>query len=258
MSDKTFLRKLGLNLPADSKGELADKARSAEDWYNWRIEMRNAYPIRYFLNEEFAPMFIWPVTMPLEYMKDWIRYRTTHRHHIVKTGEEPGYSDTGTRMFHSSFNLLKDFVEVEKAHMWQWCHIKGSKERELVGADAGIAYLKWEMSLCKDIDVQNSPECADHSQAHKAKEIYALYNWWVHSWPNRAEPFEGADWDKLHAMREEVYSTGHSMASHLDTPEMTELQDDLYARATKLEAAYSAEDTKMFIRLAKVREGLWT
>jgi hypothetical protein len=58
-------------------------------------------------------------------------------------------------------------------------------------------------------------------------------------------------------MREEVYSTGHSMASHLDTPEMTELQKDLYARAAKLEEEYTSEDTEMFIRLAKVREGLW-
>jgi len=242
----SFLQKIGLGLPVDSKGNRATLPRTGEDWHDWRIEMRENYPIRYFLNEEFASTFIWPWKFPLERARDWVRYRTTRRHHIVKTGQEPGYMDSGDQMFYSAFNLLKEFVEVEKAHMWRWCE----DDSELKGADAGVAYLKWEMGLGKEGGL---------NQAENAKEIYELYNWWMHERPNRNDPYEHPDWDKYYELKTEIYGDrGFGIATHLDTPELKKLQDKIFGRAGEIEEREEREDEEMFIRLAKVRKGMWT
>ena len=242
----SFLQKIGLGLPVDSKGNRATLPRTGEDWHDWRIEMRENYPIRYFLNEEFASTFIWPWKFPLERARDWVRYRTTRRHHIVKTGQEPGYMDSGDQMFYSAFNLLKEFVEVEKAHMWRWCE----DDSELKGADAGVAYLKWEMGLGKEGGL---------NQAENAKEIYELYNWWVHERANRKDPYEHPDWDKYYELKKEIYGErGFGIATHLDTPELKELQDKIFGRVGEIEEREEREDEEMFIRLAKVRKGMWT
>ena len=243
----TFLQKIGLGLPIDSKGNRATLPRTGEDWHDWRIEMRENYPIRYFLNEEFASTFIWPWKFPLERARDWVRYRTTRRHHIVKTGQEPGYMDSGDQMFYSAFNLLKEFVEVEKAHMWKWCE----GDSDLRGADAGVAYLKWEMGL--------SEKEGGLNQAENAKEIYELYNWWVHERGNRKDPYEHPDWDRYYELKKEIYGErGFGIATHLDTPELKELQDKIFGRVGEIEEREEREDEEMFIRLAKVRKGMWT
>ena len=242
----SFLQKIGLGLPVDSKGNRATLPRTGEDWHDWRIEMRENYPIRYFLNEEFASTFIWPWKFPLERARDWVRYRTTRRHHIVKTGQEPGYMDSGDQMFYSAFNLLKEFVEVEKAHMWKWCE----GDSDLRGADAGVAYLKWEMGLGKEGGL---------NQAENAKEIYELYNWWVHERGNRKDPYEHPDWDRYYELKKEIYGErGFGIATHLDTPELKKLQDKIFGRAGEIEEREEREDEEMFIRLAKVRKGMWT
>ncbi len=82
--------------------------------------IRNITPIRYWLHNDAASLLIWPWSMRIARVNDWIRYRTYNRYHVVKTGMEPGYVDVTERMLHVNFNMLKDFVEIEKAHMWKW------------------------------------------------------------------------------------------------------------------------------------------
>ena len=214
-----------LKLPNDSKGNPPDMARSMEDWEEWDSEMKKDYPIRHFLNEEFASIFIWPITTRYKRVHDWVRYRTTRRMHIVKTGLEPGYYDADARMLHMNFNLLKDFVEVEKAHMF---NVFGSNDDlKLNDRDAGIAYLKWEMSL----------EDTPHNQADNAKEIYELYKWWVDERPNRVDPWA--------LVNDTLESTADNYKKK-------------YSKMDKLEAKYEKEDNKMLVRLVKIRSALWT
>ena len=220
-----------LKLPNDSKGNPPDMARSMEDWHEWESEMKKNYPIRHFLNEEFASIFIWPITMRYQRAHDWVKYRTTRRMHIVKTGLEPGYYDADTRMLHVNFNLLKDFVEVEKAHMF---NVFGSNDTlKLNDKDAGVAYLEWEMGLSK--------EEGGKDQAKNAKEIYELYTWWVIERPNRIDPMSLVnDTDILES------------TSDVDTYEKK------YGKVDKLEEKHRKEDEKMLTRLVKVRNALWT
>lgn len=205
-------------LPVDDKGLGPDVARSMEDWDSFKEYHKKHNPIRYFLNHEFEPMFVWPITHRVKRVTDWIKYRTYKRYHIVDTGLEPGYYDTDTKMFHACFNMLKEFVEVEKAHHWNWMG------ENLKGKDAGIAHLEWEMTI---------PEEWSRDQAKNAREIYELYEWWTIERPNRQDP-----WDLLNEDETEY--------------------DKKYGKMDKLEVKYAKEDQRMFIRLIKIRKALWT
>lgn len=43
----------------------------------------------------------------------WVKYRTTHRYHVLNLGTEPGYSDVMERLVHANFALLVSFMEIE-------------------------------------------------------------------------------------------------------------------------------------------------
>ncbi len=237
--EPSFLQKIGLGLPIDSKGNPPGRARTSEDWQDWNNEMQEHYPVRYFLNQKFNIYFI---TIPLQTAVYWIKHRTTQRYHILKTGEKPGYLDAGERMFYASFNLLKEFVEVEKAHI--------CGDEKLKGADAGIAHLKWEMNLTKEEGGAN--------QAALAEEVYELYIWWVHTRPNRENLNDTALAKKFYALEEEIYGTDFSISTSKDTEELKELREKYYKESTELETQYNKEDVDMFVRLAKIKDGLWT
>ena len=166
-------------LPVDGKGVESDEARSSNDWHEFREYHKEHNPIRYFINNDFESIFIWPWSMRLERAIDWVKYRTTRRYHIVNTGMEPGYSDVSERMLHVNFNMLKDFVEIEKAHMYEVFVNNG-----VTGNAAGVAHLMWEMGL------EEQEEFGNNQQAKNAREIYDLYNWWIDERPLRVEPME--------------------------------------------------------------------
>jgi len=163
---------------------------------------------------------------------DWVRFRTSRRYHIVNTGMEPGYYDTDTRMLHVNFNLLVDFVEIEKAWMNIWSDgFKYSKLpwfdrkfRRFRSPEDGIAYLNWEIE---------QTSCPGQSKA--AKTILEIYTWWKETRPNRPDPYVEANYYEV-------------------------FKDDLVEvqRVRKIEAKYDKEDEQMLIRLIKIRQFLWT
>ena len=221
-------------LPVDDKGLGPDVARSMEDWDSFKEYHKKHNPIRYFLHHEFEPMFVWPITHRVKRVTDWIKYRTYKRYHIVDTGLEPGYYDTDTKMLHACFNMLKEFVEVEKAYHWNWM---GANDLNLKGKDAGIAHLAWEMTI---------PENESRDQAKNAREIYELYEWWTIERPNRQDPWDLVDDTK----REEL-----NKDSRIDSREK---YNELYGEHDKLLKQHEDEDDEMFIRLIKIRKALWT
>jgi hypothetical protein len=242
-----MLDKIGLGLPRDSKGREADESRSAEDWDTWKNEMEEKYPIRYFLNQEFKAMFVWPITHRIQRVQEWVQYRTTRRYHIVNTGMTPGYSDVPERMLHVNFNMLKDFVEIEKAHMYEVFVNNG-----VTGNAAGVAHLMWEMGL------EEQEEFGNNQQAKNAREIYELYDWWVGERPFRVDPMETTEYNAYWKLRTELYGIGCVGCSDKDTPELKKLQTKAYKLSDKLDKQYAKEDEKNLIRLIKIREALWT
>ena len=203
------------------------------EWDNWREETKKKYPIGFFFRET-CPDLWWNLkyylTYPYKALRRVIRNHITMRYHMVNTGLKPNYYDTDIRMLHACFNLLVDFVEVEKANM-EIALVDGSEEKfgyrwyhrflKFRSPEAGMAYLNWEITLTEEDGT------GETSQAKAAKEVIALYNWWVHIRPTRADPYDG----------DAEFNPKFSI---------------------DLETQQLQEDEDMLIRLMKIRNNLWT
>ncbi len=174
---------------------------------------------------------------------DWIKYRTTRRYHVVNTGMEPGYADVTERMLHVNFNMLKDFVEIEVAHMWDW----GAQHKM---EQPGVSHLIWEMGL---------EGTQDNGQAEGAREIYELYDWWTNQRPYRVED-NTDDWDAYRKCSEEIYGDSDAlfMREDKDTSELRFLRKTWLDESNRIERNNLMEDEKMLVRLVKIRSALWT
>ena len=179
---KKILKKLKLSLPIDSKGNAPDLARSAEDWDDWRTEMKKEHSFLFWLNNT-LPTYRYPVTHRYQRWSEWVRYRLKRRCHIVNTGQAPGYMETGDRMFYANFNLLKEFVEGEKAWMNRW-NDEGVTRSEIKknGRKYGLKYLDWEISLNDNGTFEKNGYDGQSTSAQKIKDLYL---WWVDERPLR-------------------------------------------------------------------------
>ena len=235
-------------LPVDGKGVDSDVARSSNDWHEFREYHKEHNPIRYFINNDFEAIFIWPWSMRLRRLTDWVRYRTTRRYHVIKTGMKPGYSDVSEKMLHVNFNMLKDFIEVEKAYMWTW-HEKGTNNKS---EQPGVSHLVWEMGLDADNKFHNQ-------QSANAREQYELYDWWTNQRPYRVDDAL-EEWEEYHTLKKDIYGddANNFFRDDLDTPELEKLQKKWLTKSSKIEKYNLEEDEKNLIRLIKIRNSLWT
>ncbi len=175
---------------------------------------------------------------------DWIRYRTTRRYHIVDTKLEPGYHELDTKILHANFEMLVDFVEIEKAwlNIWSdrskynnlsWFTRKFKKFRS---PEDGIDYLNWEITETHE------------AQAKSAQEVLELYFWWKKIRPERKDPFELSQFDKYFP----------ETLSIVLSNTITDEQKSCLALISKIEQEQYNEDTDMLVRLIKIRNSLWT
>lgn len=90
--------------------------------------MDKKYAIWWIKHRLFAPSYLY------NDIKYWILYRTFKRYNVVKIKSlKPGWWDFDTRLLHSSFDLLVEFVEKGKSlerYMWDQDqeHITAEKE----------------------------------------------------------------------------------------------------------------------------------
>lgn len=251
---KKFRDWLAFNPPA---------AASIDDWNEFDERYRDQAPIRHYFYKTFPRKYWWPIKHRWERIEQWTRYRVA-RYHILDTGLEPGYYDKDTLMLNVNFNLLKDFVEVEKAWMEHVCNdtpyeinpllklIPFYKSATFSSRELGMAYLKWETTLDdpKLDKYSQSPE-----QARVAREIIELYTWWVDVRPARVEleydyPDEDDD-DKP-----DLYMLSDKWKE--DHPDETRAFREWSDAHHKQEEEWHAEDEAMLIRLIKIRRSLWT
>ena len=234
-------------------------AASGKEWHEYEKKQKET-PVRYWFAET-LPEIIEHVFWPFEKFHDlkyWIYYRFMPRHQYnkIETKLEPGYYDVDTRMLHGMFEMLVDFIEVEKA----WMHVI-SDEKPLTrrtswnfrDPKAGLAHLDWEISLG---DTSLPIEEQNPSQAFHAAESKELYNWWKNIRPNRPDPYESDAWDEYMKKidKDEYFMQSHDEA----TPEDDKKSKEMFNKTRNLEVLYNQEDEDMLIRLIKIRQGLWT
>lgn len=180
----------------------------------------------------------------------WIAFRTYDKYHVLKTDLKPGYYDIDTRILHSNFSLLVDFVEIEKASLqYFFASYEEAKNKSRVSfnkltkeqkKELGLQYLNWE--------IENDEEFFPKQQKVSAKEIKNLYLWWTEVRPSRIDPY-----DKYEEELDELSGSLNNM------PEKNKKKlINLYKKIGKLEDQYEKEDDAMLIRLMNVRRNLWT
>lgn len=234
-------------------------ALSAEGWDSFNREFKEKAAIRYWIHNDFRRRYVNPVRWKYRKLVDWIRYRTTDRYHVVKTGLEPGYAEKSEIMLYVNFTLLKDYVEVDLAR--RWLHTDEEKQSwyskyvpsyhlffPFRRPDLGIKYLEWASTLDDPTlpTYEQSP-----AQAEYAREVHILYKWWVDGRPGRV---------RLRPVRPQpidVDNVGLFVNYDYNSDEYKEYEAEL-DMASAQQDEWHKEDNEMLIRLIKTRDGLWT
>lgn len=243
---------------------------TAQEWYEWEINARTNKPVAFFINETLPSCFrtvFSAVFSPFTLLRRWIRYGIFDKYHVIKTGLRPNYYDADTRMLHGMFNLLVDFVEVEKAWMYvvfdeearkkysvPWWSIGRLRFKSFRSAEAGLAHLDWESTL--DDPTLSSYEFSK-SQAETAREILFLYDWWKNIRPNRPDPYDASGWTAIcDRNRNDPVWKRFDFGSQ--TVEERKESADAIKESRRIDESYDSEDQQMLIRLIKIRKSLWT
>lgn len=262
------------------RGANKPDAETGEGWSNWKKQAKTVHPFRYWLAEEaldrIQDVVYWPFNK-LYSVKYWLANRfVTHTHTLTSNLKRGAWHELDTRMLHSMFDELVNFVEVEQA----WMQIAFDKEarkrynspRWSVGwfrtrtwrcPQAGLDYLDWASKLIIDESWGIEKDHPDYGkstyQAKAAKEIIELYNWWKHERPLRPDPMDASGWSALCEERRSKTDPDDEWIFNANrSDEQRKATEKALNLCNKLEVKYDKEDEKMMIRLIKVRKSLWT
>ena len=236
------------------RGTAKPIADTAEGWEEWHKSARTAHPIRYWLAEELFDKLQDYCMLPVdlyEKIRVYVRNRYLTKTHTLTSNLKRGqFYEYNTRLLHSMFDELVNFVEIEEAAIRVICDSSSNYEYSPPAwwrwtdwrcPQAGVDQLKHIIEQAKSIDMPDS------ATAVATQEILDLYNWWKHTRPARPDPLEASGWKALDA------SSNRSITSKL-----TESERAVLELSRKIEEQYETEDTAMMIRLVQVRRHLWT
>jgi hypothetical protein len=246
------------------------------EWEVWESQVRQSRPVAFWLTETLPDWLEKPaewVVDPVDRVRCYIRNRWVTRTHCLVSNLKPGqWHELDTRILHSLFNELVNFVEIEKAHMqvifyndpesrkkyqmpW-WNQMRWLRMRQWRCAQAGLDHLKWESQLVYDADCGVDPTYPKFGkptpQAVAAQQTLDLYNWWTVRRPARPDPFDASGWT---AFREEQNIDAKTIFSG---GKITNRERRLLRRATQIENKYDREDQQMLVKLVKISKSLWT
>lgn len=254
------------------RGTAKPGAATSKGWSNWKKAARAAHPIRFWIAEEgldhLQNIWMW-IPDRLADVRYYINNRWVSQTHgmyasSLKKGKWHEYE---SRLLHSMFDQLVDFVEIEQA----WHHVMwDEKAREKYQTpwwrkgwlrlrvwrcpDAGVEYLVWASGLTADEPKNGKIQYT--GQAVVAQELLALYKWWKYERPARPDPYDASGWTEI-CERRRAKDPDEILADDDTAAERRESKRSL-AMIDKLEKQYDREDEQMMIRLIKIRKGLWT
>ena len=252
------------------------KAADSKGWEAWYKLAKTTHPVRYWIAEEgldhVQNVIRW-IPDRINDVRYYLNNRYTSKTHALTSRLPRGkWHEFETRLLHSAFDSFVDFIEIETA----WHHVIWDEDarkkyrmpwwrgqwwtrwfREWRSPEAGVAHLEWEMTL-KNVEWcdEDHPDYGKPShQAVAAKEKWALYYWWKHVRPRRAEPVDYSGWSAYCEERR-----GDGFMACLDSRDEADAarSSRILAVCNQLEANYEAEDEAMLIRLIKIRKSLWT
>lgn len=252
------------------RGTEKPHAETMKGWDQWHNKAKSYNSFRYWVAEELLDKIQNAIHWPTDKIYDvkyYINNRWVTKTHTLTSNLERGkWHEFDTRILHSLFDELVNFVEIEQAWHHLWCLSKEERKkycppwyaqgwfrwRVWRSPEAGLDHLKWASELtneswCEDNDPK---KYEPSSQAIAAKEVIELYNWWKNVYPNRPDPYLISGWNDL-CRRKEKYVEDESNDYH---EEVSTALDSL----DKIEEAYHQENEEMLIRLIRIRRTLWT
>jgi len=262
------------------RGTMKPGAATSKGWNEWKKEAQAKHPVRFWIAEEgldkLQDVWCW-VPERINDVRYYINNRWVHQTHgmISHSLKKGRWHEFETRLLHSMFDQLVDFVEIEQAWhhvMWdekarakyetpwwqkQWFFRWGKVWR---CPDAGIEYLVWASGLKTDedwgVDKDSENFGKPTHQAITAKELLELYKWWKYARPQRPDPMDASGWTAYCELRRK---NGNDFFDFEDkTEEEAKMSRDALDKSNEIETAYNTEDEEMMIRLIKIRQGLWT
>ena len=255
------------------------RSGTAKEWNAWRKSAKKKR-FRYWLAEEgldsIQNFLNWPKNR-LNGLRHYCDNRWISKTHALTSRLKLGqWHEFETRMLHSAFDSLIDFVEIEQA----WFHLFWSDEANKKyrkpwyraifcihrrrSPEAGLEYLKWAASLRHDEDWVNKSDPDFGKPTHQALaaiETMVLYHWWKEIRPKRPEPMEASGWSDYCDQRRKNNPTQDDdlwLDIENETDEEKAEANEILAICRKLEKEQDEEDTEMLIRLVKLRKSLWT
>jgi len=259
------------------RGTPALHAGTAEEWNVWRKKAREK-KIRYWLAEESLDYVQNFLRWPLEWVnaaRFYIKNRFISRTHQLTSRLKRGqYHEFDTRMLYCLFDELVNFVEVEQA--WMNVYVQNDKDKPFFSSaltrigwwrcpEEGLEYLHWASDLKHNEEWMDKDDLdfgKPTPQALVAQETILLYTWWKER-PNRFDPMDASGLTAYYEEREKAAKgRGEDVSlAFFDRNESDESRErwrKLSAICQKMEQEQEDEDTKMLIRLVKIRRGLWT
>lgn len=233
-------------------------AETSEGWCRWKSE--NVGKLGYWVTEELLDniqdmlLFVPDV---YRNAKIYIYNRYIDMPHYIDTKLKKGqWHEFDTRMLNGIFEMLVDFVEIEKASRqissddYNDPSKTAWEKDQTPSREAGLKYLDWEIGL--------SEEDGGIGQAAAAAEIKELYLWWMDIRPNRVDPMEESGWSD-HCEVERLAGRGlFGCNTEEKTKEDEERISAILKKMHELENAQDQKDTDMLIRLVKIRRACWT
>ena len=199
------------------------RAASSEGWKEWHKSTKEKHPIRYWIAEEGLDILQDIVYIPYDIYKtieSYIRNRFIDRTNSLtasKTDIPPGQY---ADLYSRILFCL--FNEMEN-------FVERNQDQ-----------IEFSLAL---------KDKKDKNQLKYAKELMKIYKWWTEDYRNRPDPYEVSG---FHAF----YENNESVLDVMSNDKNDELQAAIN-KINELEKQYYDEDTKMLIRLIKIRNNLW-
>ncbi len=257
---------------------------TAEEWDEWETTASTAHPIRFWIADvalnKIQNFINWPLDKILD-IKYYVNNRfITKSHQLTATSNHltPGkWCDVGDRFLPCLFDTFVDFIEIEKAWMMVAFDSKNiSKEKYKTpiwasgifrlrcwrSPEAGIDYLKWEMSLVNDenggFNKLDKRYGRPTHQAIAAKEMFELYIWYKETYLTRPDVYDITGWT-AHCDEKSKNNSGKlglfkKEKSEQEKIEVSKMLDNIRT----IEDEREKEDTEMLTRLIAIRHSLWT
>lgn len=234
------------------RGEKKPYALEWHKWDEWKKDLQNRKPFRYWLSENGLRKLENFVYFPADLYHTidiYVRNRWIDKTHTIQTGLKPGqYYEFDYKVLHGLFYELTDYVEKELAGMQTWHNEKKYKFVKGRCAEAGLDYLEWASSLTYDecfLKKGDKRRGQFTPQAISAQKVRELYEWWTITRPNRPEPSVLAKYNEV---------VGDSIFSGKLSPKKRACLNKIQ----KIEDEYEAEDTEKLIELIKIRREIWS